>query len=92
MLLVKKSEKNPEDNKKNTKTGEMIFAKKNNKCSTSSHLRQGLCTFFWSPKFEFSMYLKTRVFLEEKENQPNIEAPLISCAGNFNPIVRNKSC
>jgi hypothetical protein len=28
MLLVKKSEKKLEDNKKNTKTGEMIFAKK----------------------------------------------------------------
>ena len=48
MLLVKKSENKLEDNKKNTKTGEMIFSKKNNKCSTSSHLRQGLYTFFWS--------------------------------------------
>ena len=37
-----------------------------NKYSISSHLRQGLCTFFWSQKFEFLMYLKTRVFLEEK--------------------------
>ena len=48
MLLVKKSEKKLEDNKKNTKTGEMIFSKKNNKCSTSSHLRQALYTFLWS--------------------------------------------
>ena len=37
MLLVKKSEKTPEDNKKNTKTGEMIFAKKN-KCNNTFSL------------------------------------------------------
>merc|ERR1711997_542182 len=47
ILLVKKSENNPEENKKDRKTGETIFSKKINTCSTSTHLRQGLYTFFW---------------------------------------------
>ena len=43
-----KDQKKTEENKKDRKTGEMIFSKKNNKYSTSSHLRQGLYTLFWS--------------------------------------------
>ena len=37
-----------------------------NKYDTSTHLRQGIYTFFWSQKFEFLKYLKIRDFLEEK--------------------------
>ena len=33
------------------------------KYSISSHLRQGLCTFFWSQKLEFLIYLKTSFFI-----------------------------
>ena len=66
MVLVKKSEKNG-GKQKRPKNGRNDFFKKNNKYSTSSHLRQGLYTFFWSQKFEFLMYLKTCVCLEEKK-------------------------
>ena len=42
------------------------FDPQNNKYETSTHLRQGLYTFFWNQKFEFLTYLKIRDFLEEK--------------------------
>ena len=44
---------------------DLLSSNIDNKYSISSHLRQGLCTFFWSQKFEFLMYLKTCVCLEK---------------------------
>ena len=57
MLLVKKSEKNG-GKQKRQKNGRKDFFKKNNKYSTSSHLRQGLCTFFWSLWFKIMLHIE----------------------------------
>ena len=57
MLLVKKSEKN--GGKQNRqKNGRNYFFIKNKECSTSSHLRQGLCTLFWSLLFKIMMHIE----------------------------------
>ena len=56
VCCLSKNQKKTEENKKDRKTGEMIFSKKNNKYSTSSHLRQGLCTFFWSLWFKIMLH------------------------------------
>merc|ERR1712051_394839 len=58
MLLEKKNRKKTEENKKDRKTGEMIISKKNKECSTSSHLRQGFYTLFWSLEFKLMMHIE----------------------------------
>ena len=58
VCCLSKNQKKTEENKKDRKTGEMIFSKKNNKYSTSSHLRQGLCTFFWSLWFKIMLHIE----------------------------------
>ena len=65
-VACKKIRKKTEGKQKKSEKQRNDFFKKNNKCSISSRLRQGLYTFFWSQKFEFLMYLKIRDFLEEK--------------------------
>ena len=57
MLLVKRSEKNG-GKQKRPKNGRNDFIKKNNKYSTSSHLRQGLYTFFWSLQFKIITHIE----------------------------------
>ena len=39
---------------------DLFTSNKHNKYDTSTHLRQGLYTFFWSQKFEFLTHLKIR--------------------------------
>ena len=36
----------------------MIISKKNKECSTSSHLRQGFYTLFWSLEFKLMMHIE----------------------------------
>ena len=56
--FLKKSEKNQRIIKKAEKREKWFFQKKNNKYSTSSHLRQGLCTFFWSLWFKIMLHIE----------------------------------
>ena len=58
VCCLSKNQKKTEVNKIDQKTGEMIFTKKNNKYGTSSHLRQGLYTFFWSQKLKIMMHIE----------------------------------
>ena len=58
VCCLKKNRKKKEENKKDRKTGEIIFSKKNKECSTSSHLRQGFYTLFWSLGFKIMMHIE----------------------------------